>query len=178
MSSMLMVNETKFADDVRSEMTDSSLMAKYGLSSEELEEVFKTLLETEVLSRADFEAWTIFGNQTVPLDIRLFRRRMSEDGLEVFRKDSLETSGTIINISQSGVGIRGMRAVPDEIVTLVVPNLEFRELGTIVLETRCRWMRNEGEERNSVGGFYIITVAEGKWSRLLELVEQHEETAE
>lgn len=157
------VVDREFADDVKSQMRDSELLAKYNLSHGDLEEVFKSLLDSETLTPSDFEAWTIFCNQTVPLDIRLFRRRMSHEGLDVFEKDRPQNRGTILNASELGLGIKGLRSEANSVVTLEIPAHPFPGIGPLVLESRCQWIRRAQEDGDYIGGFYVMAVMKGKW---------------
>ncbi len=162
----------EFADDVRSQMADDELLVKYNLSHEDLEEVFKALLDSETLSPADFEAWTIFCNQTVPLDIRLFRRKMPHRGLDIFEKDRPQNRGTILNASELGLGVKGLHAEPNTIVTLEIPADPFPGIGPLILESRCQWVRKAREDDDYVGGFYVMAVVQGKWEEFQTAIQQ------
>lgn len=164
------INGQEFADDVRSQMADHEMLEKYGLSHEGLEEVFKTLLEIEMLSPSEFEAWTIFCNRTVPLDVRLSRRWRPHNKFDVFERDHPLNRGIILNASEHGLGIKGIRAEPEAVVMLEIPAGPLPGIGPLTLQSRCQWIREAEGDDDFVGGFYVMAVVQGKWEEFRQVI--------
>ncbi|MBI4964658.1 MAG: PilZ domain-containing protein [Desulfomonile tiedjei] len=166
-------------NDIRARMTDSDLIAKYKLSPEELQVVFRKLLDAEVLSPFEFQAWSIFCNKTVPLKhVRLFRRDRVNFPLPIYEADEPENRGKVVDISANGLGVTGIEAVVDDIKTFVIPTDELLGLPPLVFEARCIWIAQNGtEEGRSKGGFYLIDASAKIWQELRRYIREQTGTS-
>jgi PilZ domain len=153
-------------NDIRARMTDTDLIAKYKLSPEGLQAVFRKLLDAEVLSPFEFQAWSIFCNKTVPLKhIRLFRRDPVNFSLPIYEADEPENRGHVVNISANGLGVNGIEAEADDIKTFVIPTDELLGLPPLVFEARCIWITKNNDQVWK-GGFYLIDASAKIWQEL------------
>jgi hypothetical protein len=156
--------------DIRKGLRDSDIMHKYGLTESGLQKLFRSLLDKKWLTPAEFEAWTIFSNDTVALDIRLHARYRLNFLLPIFEAHRPENSGAVFSISRQGLGVEGLKAAPDTIVTLVIPLDRILGGTPLLLQARCRWVHTGEKGARDSAGFFVITVAQGSWEKLLEYI--------
>jgi hypothetical protein len=162
------IQSKDMVEDIRSGLSDSELMQKYGLSEVGLQKVFRRLLDTKSLTPEEFEAWSIFSNETVPLNIRLHERFRPNFLLPIFEAHRPENSGSVVSISRHGIGAEGLRAETGEVMNLVIPLDRILGGTPLLLQARCRWVRDAGDGGVNFAGFFLIAVAQGSWEKLLE----------
>ena len=85
-------------EDIRSGVSDSELMHKYGITESGLQKLFRQLLDTNALTAAEFEAWSIFSNDAVPIHVRLHSRYRLDFMLPVYEAYCPENSGVVVSI--------------------------------------------------------------------------------
>jgi len=163
----------QFLRDVRLGAPDHQLMARYSLSTRELTDAFRLLLEGELLDATEFEAWSIFGNETVSLSmVRLHRRHSLRFPLPVIRSDDPESRGRVLNVSKCGLGTRGIQATAGEETELVIVSYHHLEGRIIGIQARCRWAREDRVTESVIAGFYVIAVSRGRWEEFQNLVKK------
>jgi len=143
---------TDIVRDIRSGMTEAELLAKYQLSSAQLQNIIAKLVGANVR-------------------IRKSPRDKIEFPLPVYEEGNPGLEGTIRDISRSGVGVRGIDAAAGQIKILVIPADELvliHRVGRIVFEAECRWAGRNANNRDCLGGFEIIQVYEGSFEILQE----------
>jgi|WetSurMetagenome_2_1015567.scaffolds.fasta_scaffold383259_1 hypothetical protein len=156
--------------DIRNGLSDSDIMQKYGLTETGLQKLFRSLLDKKWLTPAEFEAWTIFSNNTVVLDVRLHSRHRLNFLLPIFDAHRPENSGAVVSISRQGLGVEGLKVEPDTVLTLVIPLDRILGGTPLLLQARCRWVHTAGKGTPGAAGFFVITVAQGSWEKLLDYV--------
>jgi hypothetical protein len=168
------ISAREIINDIRARMTDTDLLEKYKITSEGLQQVFRKLLDAEILSPFEFQAWSIFCNKTVALKhVRLFRRDPVRFSLPIYEADEPENRGVVVNISANGLGVQGIAAKVDDIKTLVIPTDELLGLPPLVFEARCIWITNNIGQKDCKGGFYLIDASAKIWQELRKYVRQH-----
>ncbi len=76
-----------------------------------------------------------------------------------------------MNVSEAGIGVKGLSAEPGERKTLVIPAYHgFVTFASIVMVAECRWIDAEGEsgERNS--GFKVLQLTAKNALELAKLI--------
>jgi hypothetical protein len=163
----------EFLADFRAGMTDTEMIDKYQISPHQLRSIFKRLLDRQVIDPIAFEAWQIFGNNDVPLDIRRYPRIALESRPPVYDAANPENRGVIIDVSAHGLGVEGLRARFDEMMTLIVPSTEVTPFGPIAFDARCRWMRANVGRDCFAGGFYVLVAGAMNWDSICRLLASH-----
>jgi hypothetical protein len=162
--------------DIQARLSDTQLVAKYHLSEKQLQAIFRKLLDSGLLSPFEFQAWAIFCNKTVPLkNIRLFPRDAVGFAVPVYDADEPENRGTVLDISENGIGVKGIRASVNDIKTLVIPTEQFLGMPPLVFEARCVWTRAHDSELRS--GFYLIDASAKIWQELRKYVRSRPENS-
>lgn len=151
-------------------MTDTGLINKYRISPNQLRTVFKRLLDRRIIDPIAFEAWQIFGNNDVPLDIRKYPRIALEVRPPIYEAANPENKGVIINVSAHGLGVQGLRARFDQMMTLVIPVTEVTPFGPIVFDARCRWSQTDKNFSSPVCGFCVVIAGGANWDSISRLL--------
>ena len=160
----------EFVADFQIGMTDTELIDKYHISPNQLRSIFKRLLDRRIIDPISFEAWQIFGNTHVPLDVRKHPRIALASRPPIYEAENPDNKGVIINVSSHGLAVRGLRTQLDEMMTLVVPRTRATPFGPITVDVRCRWTQIEEGHKRPVGGFYVVVSGGANWDSICRLL--------
>jgi len=163
----------EFLADFQAGMTDTEMIDKYRISPKQLRSVFKRLLDRQIIDPIAFEAWQIFGNNDVPLDIRRYPRIALERRPPIYDASNPENRGVIVDVSAYGLGVQGLRARFDEMMTLVVPRTEVTPFGPIIFEARCRWSEADEGCSSPLCGFCVVVTGGTNWDSISRLFASH-----
>jgi len=163
----------EIAEDVRLSMTDSELMQKYKLSSCGLQKVFQKLLKHGLLEATDIQ------RLKVPLDIgaavhserRQISRRSPLFQVMACDKANHGTRGTVKDITEKGLAVRGIEADIGERKNLLILGDDFGLLDPFELEAECRWTGTDGSEALWVAGFEVVIISDEDLQKLQEFIE-------
>jgi len=157
-----------FVQDIREGMTDAHLMEKYKITHDYLHERFAGLARKGLLSQEDIE------KRMQPQD-QAYKEPPSERLepchlqflLPIREKDHPEIEGTVLEITDKGVGLRGIEARIDEVKTLVIPADEFSASPSVEFEARCCWVQPSEGRGGTRTGFEITAISEesSQWIR-------------
>jgi hypothetical protein len=81
-----------------------------------------------------------------------------------------ENTGLIYDISDDGVGARGLRAKVHEIKTLVIPADDYFRVEPVVFQGLCRWVEEKDDRWESAAGFRVVKVLRGSLTELQDIV--------
>ena len=155
----------EISGDLRSGMTGTDLMEKYQLSNSGLMSVCRKLLAEGLLGPADLQA----------LKPTLERRQMSRRSLSlqiiVCDMSNDGSRGTIKDITEKGIAVRGIEADIGERKTLWILGDDFGVVDPFELEAECCWIRNEESEGESVAGFQVIAISGQDLQKLQEFID-------
>ena len=79
--------------------------------------------------------------------------------------------GRIRDLSEVGVGVRGLEAMVGELKNLVVVPDEFLEIEPFSFEAKCRWSRVGDQGKTCNAGFEITDISESSFIQLQELLQ-------
>jgi len=160
-------------NDVRSGMTDSELMKRHGLSSKGLQSIFKKLIDAkapkvqEVFNRAP-----ICGEDTADVtNIRFVPRDCVDVPLLICDKADRKNIDTIVDVTERGIGIRGILTNAGETKTFVFLSDSLFPVGPFALEAQCRWVKNGTSDRQIDSGFEITNIAEAGSQELNKIIQ-------
>jgi uncharacterized protein (DUF433 family) len=168
------ISTAEITADICSGMSDKQLMEKYRLSPPALQEVFEKLVASGVGLTPDFkerkhrpEDWTAVRAELSRLS---FRREVSFV-LPIFDENSPEMLGIVVDITESGVGVRGMEERVDETKTLVIPADEFFDVRRLRFYATCRWSAKDPSDAEHVAGFEIGGLSRNDVKELRRLIQ-------
>ncbi len=166
------VNAGMLIEDIRAGVQNSELIEKYDLSPKLLQRALVKLVE-----RGDFDPRELAGRITPPdlPEIESERRRTPRQypALTVHvREEGYEANrGTVIDISEIGLRVQGIEAVPLEVKTLVIYGDELDVFETFSFAAICRWVRQDLPDGALVAGFEITQVSDRNFEQLLNLTQ-------
>jgi hypothetical protein len=183
MSLRQQISTRKFVRDARSGMNDSELIEKYKLSPNRLQRIFRRLVDGQVLTTDELAGrFAVFDN-TVQQGIqsaRLLLRHGVDFALHIYEEENPDIFGNVLDITEGGVGLRGIEATIGVSKNFAIPADEFLGVARVEFRARCRWVNKEKPTGKWIGGFEITSIsAEGlveirKLVQLIELANQVE----
>lgn len=167
------IKAKEIVNDIREGMSDSQLMEKYRLSSKGLQSVFRKLVEAKSIApRELFNRAPSVGDDTVDVaSVRLVDRDFVEVPLPICDADDPKNIGTITDVTEKGLGIRGIRVQTGETKTLVFFSDRLFPVGPFALQAQCRWVKNGNGAGQIDSGFEITNISETGSQQLKKIVE-------
>ena len=137
------IKAKEIVNDIREGMSDPQLMEKHSLSSKGLQCIFKKLSEAKAISPCElFNRAPSVGDDTADVtNIRLLPRDFVEVPLPICDADDPKNMGTITDVTEKGLGIRGIRVATGETKTLVFFSDRLFPVGPFALQAQCRWVK-------------------------------------
>jgi hypothetical protein len=174
--------------DISAGMSDAALMKKYKLSDKGLRSVFTKLLDKGFLSEKDFYSrpnqadgrlalTTTTAHDTVVMEDERDLLRLKPHVPIMVCGNNPAIQGVIQDISEKGVGIKGISACFGEIGTFVIEPEQYLPIDPIIFQAVCIWERHD-EDGQCVAGFLFVHVtaeARKQLMKLLLLIEQESE---
>ncbi len=160
------------AEDVRSGLTALALKEKYQLSDSGLEKVCKRLFTEGLLEPANIKDLGLQFDATAPFghERRQAPRRSPSLQITVSDNSGRGSKGTIKDISEKGLGVRGISGDVGESKTLSILGDDFGLVDPFEVEAECRWVGTEGPGGQRIAGFQIIAISDEDLRRLQELI--------
>lgn len=170
MSEKRSIEATEIVADIRSGMTHAELMKKYRLSAKGLRSALKKLGEDRPVDSVEV------GEGSEPYDDTIIiesRRKLVRNAIAtymaVYERQDLTIHGSVRDITEGGVGIKGIRAAEGETKTFVVTPDEFVEVDPFEFKAICRWVL-ETPDGDYATGFQITEIAEKDLQELRKMV--------
>ena len=167
------IKAKEIVNDIRSGMTDSQLTEKHGLSSKGLQSIFKKLVDVKAIGpRELFNRAPNLGDDTADVtSVRLIPRDFVEVPLPICDADDPKNVGTITDVTENGLGIRGIRVQTGETKTLVFFSDRLFPVGPFALQAQCRWVKDGNGSGQIDSGFEITNISEAGSQQLKKIVE-------
>jgi len=160
-----------FLKDMRSGMSDHELMDKYRLTEKGLAGVFDKLLELKAITLSELQARSPFYDEPfIPGEFRVTPREDLDFPLPVYDKATPRIKGLVHDITENGVGVRGIPTRVDQLRTFVIPVHEFFRSEPVVFQAKCRWVKEDDDARRFAAGFEFVTVLAGSMEELRSLI--------
>jgi hypothetical protein len=161
MTSPRRIEVDEIVKDVRDGLTDHELMKRYGLSAKGLKSTLQKLVDAEIIQLTDVYRRPIFYEDGLDSDSRRESpRHYLSLLLPVYDAERQEEHGWVTDISEQGIGVMGVKAVPGEKRTLVVIPEKFSKADQIVFEAECHWAERESAEAEPIAGFRITAISD------------------
>lgn len=166
------IDGSDMVKDIRSGMTDSELMQKYGLSPEGLGFAFQALTNTNVLAVEELYHPSPSQQDTVFVEnmVELPRHHLAM-AVEVYESTRPDIRGMLSNVTDKEIAVAGMAARIGETKTFVIPAEDFIEADPVVLDARCRWAEKERDTGEWLAGFEITAISKTCLDNLRRLIQ-------
>ena len=156
--------------DIRSGMTDSQLMEKYRLTYRGLKSALQKLVNVQAIDPEELnEKFPLYEVITAD-DMRRLVRAPLPFPLPVYESHRPDDKGQVRNISEQGIGIKGIESRVSETKHLVVDATEFASVELVSFYAQCRWVKrkNSGEY---VAGFEITRISKEGFDELKKTIQ-------
>lgn len=162
-----------FADDVRCGLTAPELMKKYQLSDSGLHKACNKLLTDGLLQPADIKEFKgpFEGPAPFPNERRETPRLTPAVPIAVYDSSNNGPKGTIKDISEKGLAVRGIGGTVGESKILSILGDDFGMVDPFEVEVECRWSSTEAPGARQIAGFKITRISEPDLRRLQQLLE-------
>lgn len=159
-------------ENVRSGMTDSELMKKYDLSSEELHFVLQTLTDSQIVTVEELYATSRSDHDTA-FDASMpgLPGHYLAIAVDIYESKHPEIKGTLSNVTEKGIAITGITARIGETKTFVIPAGDFIEADPVLLEARCQWAEEQRDTGEWLTGFDITRISKNSLNDLRRLIQ-------
>jgi uncharacterized protein (DUF433 family) len=156
----------EIVEDIRAGMTDFELAKKYRLSSKGLQAALKQLVTRELIQESELHGRRDYYEDAINFgELRQWPRAEPAYPIPVLHGDRPEISGTLLDVSRGGVGVKGIPAKVDDVTNLIVVADEYGEFGEFSFKARCRWMKKR-YGGIYIGGFQIVSISAGSLEEL------------
>jgi len=172
MSAERQIKAKEIIREIISGIGDYELMHKYGLTHKGLQNVYRQLLDGNLIEASFLEGRVASPLNTTETAItsRLPRRDVYIP-LPVQDFNNPEERGIVTDISERGLGVKGLRAEVGEERILVVKASKFFQLKSFILKAKCRWMKPGDDVQEILAGFEIISITKQELQELKNLIE-------
>lgn len=154
--------------DLRTGMADTALMAKYQLSYTELRALYYQLFVSGRLLQQPPAEGILLRPECRPKKIEVLELSSSRREIDryrlyfdipVYERERPEVVGSLCDITESGLGVAGVEAEPDELKILVVEGDTFCDVAPFEVEARCCWIEKDDETEEVRAGFEITDIS-------------------
>jgi uncharacterized protein (DUF433 family) len=167
------ISAKEIVGDIRSGMTARQLMQKHALSAKGLRRVFHKLLESGWVVENEFAE--VPADEDISVIVQKMRkatRRHPVLSVTLYEKAKPQVRGLLRDLSESGLGVSGIRAKVGEMRTLVLVPDESLPVAPFAVHATCRWFK-EGEAGSHCSAGFEITHAElSSLEALRDLIEE------
>ena len=171
MTSTRKIRARELAEDFRSGVSGPELMAKYEVSASELQELLNECLDSGILQPEDVRKHTSREEEGGGRQTRsVASRHAISVEIPIYEKDRSEVPGRLLDVAETGVGIKNLPAKEGDVKHLVIPGDEVVLIDQIEFEAVCRWAR-EDDDGISISGFEITEVSQGSLEELRLLIQ-------
>jgi hypothetical protein len=154
------IKATDIVSDIYSGVSRRELMRKYELTRKQLRSVLEQLVDAGSLARNDVtKEFSAFSEENRPSEMRAMPRIYLDSELEIFCLEKPEVKGVVSDISEIGIGTKGIAAQPEEPKNLVIIWQDISGIRTMEIEATCRWSQQSESTGNWLAGFRINKVS-------------------
>jgi c-di-GMP-binding flagellar brake protein YcgR len=186
MSPKQQISAGEFIQDIRSGMTYSELLEKHKLSPNRIQRIFRGLIDGQMMTLDELGGrCALFDDsaQNGVESVRLLSRHIVNFVLPICEKEKPKTLGVVLDITEGGIGLKGIEATTGESKNFAIPANTLFDVAQVEFRAQCRWVNREEPSGKCIGGFEITNISPRaaielrKLVQLIELANQVEVTA-
>ena len=168
---------SEFVRDVKSGLTYVDLLETYRLNSKQFQKVFKKLVQKKSLKPSDLVSGLpemkmedYWASDYFDENTRRSVRDPVDFPLLVYDKYDTHTKGTIRDISERGIQIKGVLVYEGDLKTFVIPEHEPYVVDLIEFDAICRWAKKQYSDEEYLGGFEVLRFSQGSLADIVALM--------
>jgi hypothetical protein len=165
------IRAREIINDIVSGLEDTQLMNKYRLTFRGLQSVYRKLRDSNIVNEK------LLAGRILPqlnAESTIVTRMPRKD---IFLPLPVEDAacpgmpGVVTNITDRGLGIKGLKANVDEIKKLVIKPDKYFQLMQFSLKAKCRWVKPSDDGDSILSGFETIPISHRDQQKLRNLIE-------
>jgi hypothetical protein len=156
--------------DIRSGLTDNQLSDKYNISLSTLKNILRKLVAADALQENELSERRSKSSENQPIPRgRTVHRNYVFVRLPIFDLENLLNEGLVVNISEEGLQVNGIKASAGDKKSFLVQADYFADVFPFSFEAECSWA-SESEDGEWSAGFEIMSISEGGMEELRKLI--------
>lgn len=166
------IRRQDFLNDLRSGLTDRELMEKYMLTPRGMGTLFRNLVNADLISFSELlrRSGSQLNLPELIAEFRIRSRKQLEFLIPISDYHNPENTGLVYDISDDGVGARGLRVKAHELKTFIIPTDDYFRADPIIFQGLCRWVDEKDDRWESAAGFKVVKVTRGSLKGLQEII--------
>jgi uncharacterized protein (DUF433 family) len=166
------VNISQVVSDIRAGATETYLMETYELSSRGLQSTFWKLVRSGIMTWDELlDSYPGLEDSVTLRNIRQTTRSYPLLSLEAYDANDPTNRGKVIDLSEKGVGIIGLRVQVNERIGLFMNPSALLGLKSISFEVECRWVIPAAGRPEGASGFEITHIDGSNLRKLRKLIQ-------
>ena len=165
------INVRSFVGDVRSGVTDAQIKHRYKLTSIGLRKAFTILVDAQILKPSEIQGrLPVYESPIAVEGTRVLARNYLAFPVPVYEAKNPLVQGEIVDISENGLQVGGIKTHPHERKSFLIRPDEFHDIYPFVFDAICQWVRTEAPDGTFVAGFEIVDISERGLEELRKLI--------
>ncbi len=165
------IRAKEIVTDILSGVGDNDLMYKYKLTFRGLQSVYRQLVTSNIVDAEFLKGRYIPPASNEKTLVTRLPRKEIYVPLPVQDVAEPSVQGMVMNISERGLGVKGLKAAVDETRRFVIRPDKFLQLKPFALEAKCRWVQPADDSQETLAGFEIISIGGKQRQELANLIE-------
>jgi hypothetical protein len=165
------IRAKEIVTDILSGIGDNELMQKYRLTFRGLQSVFRKLVDSNIIDAEFLQGRLVPQLNGEKKVIARSPRKEIYVPLPVHDLANPDVQGMVINISERGLGVKGLKAEVDDEKKLSIKPEKFLQLRSFRLKAKCRWVTSSDDTEEIVAGFEITSIGHEELQELRNLIE-------
>ena len=156
---------------IKAGMDDLALMKRYGISSKGLRSLYNKLINSGYLQLEElYEAARARVESILADELSELPRRYLAVSVPICEVGRPETQCFLFDITEQGLGVRGIAAEEGEMKTFEIDTRGFIEAEIIRFDALCLWVRKQDSTGEPVAGFQITNISAQSLQAFRDLV--------
>jgi hypothetical protein len=165
------IKAKELVNDIVSGLGDTELMHKYKLTFRGLQSVLRKLVDLGIVEEAALDGRLVPPLNAETTVITRLPRKDIYVPLPVQDVDNPDVLGIVVNISERGLGVKGLKAEVEETKKLIIKPDKFLELNAVTLKAKCRWVKPNDDPQEILAGFETVAINQDQLQELKNLIE-------
>ena len=163
------ISTSEIVGDILSGHTNLELRKKYRISPHKLRKVFSKLLDIGVITAEEISHRTNQQKNEWGAEMRGCNRVTPMLSANIYEESEPENRGVVRDISDEGVGVRGMSAKVGQSKALVVVPEFLSEIVPFSFHANCCWFRSSDD--SSLAGFEITFISGKDFIQMQKMIQ-------
>jgi hypothetical protein len=165
------IRAKEIVTDILSGIGDNDLMDKYKLTFRGLQSVYRQLVDFSVVGVEFLKGRYIPPASTEKTLVTRSPRKEIYVPLPVQDATDPGVQAMVINVSERGLGVKGLKAEVGETRSFIVRPDKFLQLKPFAVQAKCRWVQPADDSQETLAGFEIISIGVKERQELANLIE-------